>query len=232
MVNKSRQLIRKWVILIALLPFVVMLLMCGIHPLLWSLGYRLVFYDYGEFIDLSIQNPKDKKTGIELVSVWDGKATVKIRGRLWDLNEDDRSFGHARRIRLIYASQEKGEAVLEKMYSGSRYERPDSLLGKVKKDRPLNKVLEQRGWLCICLSTNRFWSSTGLADTNFGIEIISFETNGVIIRLSGSGKELYSRKGGYFDINNSIKGVDRLQVIDSSAKDKRALLRLIRNHKK
>lgn len=224
----SSPIVRKWVLFLALSAVLMVLILFSYDTLFRLLGFQLAFGHHSQFIDLSIRYPKDGKTGIELVSIDEGKATVRKRGRSFELEENKIPPSGIGISEVIYISEEKGEIVLERRYSKQIYRRFDYPWCKQQATMSMQEILESApGWMMLSLSTNLMYSPTGLVDTNFGIELISIDTNGATIRLTQSGDEMYSRNGGFFEIGNSIEGVGRLQLLNSWKEEYSVLLRFL-----
>ncbi len=186
-----------------------------------SSGFVITSSTRAHFIDLSTISPKDKTTGIELVSLEDGKASVKIRGVIRSMKEGDVNVAWGiGRIQLLYISQEDGEIVLERITSGPRIRFRGYSPGD--KSKTAHDILKQNGEVLVNLLYNR------KTNPELGIELVSVETNGATIRFPGSEENIYAKSGGFFKIKNPIKGVSRVQLVHVEVvHNKCVLLRVI-----
>ena len=158
------------------------------------------------FIDLSADFPKEKKTGIELVSIKDGKASVRIRGTIRTMKEGDVIVGSGSgRIQLIYISEEDGEIILERMTSGpkirSRVYRPGD------KSETAQEILKRNGQVLV------FFNNDRKTNSELRIELISIVSNGVTMHFPGSEENIYAKSGGFFKLEKPIEGISRIQLL-------------------
>lgn len=178
---------------------------------------------YVDFIDLSLLYPKEKPSGVELISMGKDQAIINIKGEVKCLKTNEfymiKGFG---RIRLIYISQENNELVLERTRNGTQIHFLGHVFGDALK-QSYEEQIKKRGWTCLTLTPD------DRINSDFGIELISVSADGAAIRMIDSKETLYVKNGNYFDLKKSIKGANRIQLVNCSTneQDRGVLLRIM-----